>query len=133
MFWKKKSKEEDGKKRLFKMPTETRGAFRVLPAPDAPIVMKVEGKTMNAVDISSGGISFDNNNYKLKASYSIELMLPKDAGPPIVAKAVVLKIDETDVCRCKVEGLNPDQEDRVHHYVLERQKQELAEKKNKYS
>ncbi len=51
----------------------------------------------------------------------------------IKSKVIILKIDDTDVCRCSVDGLNQDQEDRIHHYVLERQKQELAEKRTKYT
>ncbi|KMP11738.1 hypothetical protein UR09_02695 [Candidatus Nitromaritima sp. SCGC AAA799-A02] len=134
MFWKKKNKDGDsGKKRMFKMPSETRGAFRVTPSPSAPIMLNVEGTEMKAVDISSGGISFDNvKNYKLKGTYSCEIRLPKDTGP-IPSKVEILKIDDTNVCRCRVAGLNQDQEDRIHHYVLQRQKEELAEKRTKYS
>lgn len=133
MFWKKKNKENDGKKRMFKMPTETRGAFRVYPSADAPIVLTIEGKKINAVDISSGGISFNNDDYKLKSTYDCGISLPTDGGGnPIAAKVQVLKIDDTNVCRCTVTGINQEQEDQIHHYVLERQKQELIEKKVKY-
>ncbi len=66
---------------MFKMPSETRGAFRVYPSESAPIVLNVDGKTMNAVDISSGGISFANHNYKLKGTYDCEIKLPNDSTP----------------------------------------------------
>ncbi len=43
----------------------------------------------------------------------------------------ILKIDDKDVCRCKIVGLSPDQEDTVHAYILARQKEEIAQKKGK--
>ena len=127
MFWKKKNKE-NGPKKLFKMPTETRGAFRVYPSEENPILVKVDGKEMLAIEISSGGISFENQGFKLGATYSMEIKLPKDAKP-IDAKAEVLKIDDTNICRCKILALNPEQEDDIHHYVLSRQKEEIAGKR----
>jgi hypothetical protein len=129
LFWKKKSKDTGGKK-LFKNPTETRGSFRVYPSKENPILLKVGSTSLNAVDISAGGISFDNKAFKLGAKYPMELTLPKGKGTYNVSTEV-LKIDEKNVCRCKIVGLNPDQEDGVHSYILARQKEEIAQKKYK--
>ena len=126
MFWKKKSK--DTGKKLFKNPTETRGAFRVYPSKENPIVISVGGTQLKAVDISAGGISFDNKKFKLGATYPLELTLPKGKGTFSV-KTEILKIDDKNVCRCKIVGLSADQEDQVHSYILARQKEEIAQKK----
>ncbi len=131
MFWKKKKAEDEfGGKKLFKMPTETRGAFRVYPSKGNPIILKFDGKTVSAVDISSGGISFDNKGFQKGTSYTVEMTLPKDPEP-ITAKMVIIKIDEKEVCRCSISELSPEQEDQIHSYVLRRQKEELAEKKHR--
>jgi len=58
------------------------------------------------------------------------MSLPKDPKP-IIAVVEILKIDEKEVCRCKIANLTPEQEDQIHHYVLTRQKEELAEKKHR--
>ena len=128
MFWKKKTKETG--KKLFKNPTETRGSFRVYPSKENPIILKVGETSLLAVDISAGGISFDNKKFKLGATYPMEMMLPKGKGTYDV-KTEVLKIDEKDVCRCKIVGLSPEQEDGVHSYILSRQKEEIAQKKHR--
>jgi hypothetical protein len=128
LFWKKKTKEPG--KKLFKNPTETRGAFRVYPSKEDPIIIKVGSTNLNAVDISAGGISFDNKGFKLGATYPMEVSLPKGKGAFNV-KTEILKIDDTDVCRCKIVGLSPDQEDSIHSYILSRQKEEIANQKRK--
>ena len=94
MFWKKKSKETG--KKLFKNPTETRGSFRVYPSKENPILLKVGSTSLNAVDISAGGISFDNKAFKLGAKYPMELTLPKGKGTYKVSTEI-LKIDEKNV------------------------------------
>ena len=129
MFWKKKSKDTGGKK-LFKNPTETRGAFRVYPSKENPIILKVGTTALKAVDISAGGISFDNKGFKLGAKYPMEITLPKGKGN-FKVETEILKIDDKNVCRCKIVGLDPDQEDSIHSYILSRQKEEIAQKKYK--
>ena len=128
MFWKKKNKEEGNK--LFKNPTETRGSFRVYPSKENPILLKVGSKALEAVDISAGGISFDNKDFIIGEKYPMEICLPKDKGSFKVATEV-LKIDDKDVCRCKILNLSADQEDAIHSYILDRQKEEIAEAKLK--
>jgi len=128
LFWKKKDKKEG--KKLFKNPTETRGSFRVYPSKENPIILKVGSTNLEAVDISAGGISFDNKSFKLGATYPMEMTLPLGKGT-FTVKTEVLKIDDKNVCRCKIVGLSPDQEDGVHSYILSRQKEEIAQKKHR--
>lgn len=132
MFWNKKKKDEDGKKKMFEVPEGNRGAFRVYPSDDAPILIKIKGgKTSKAVDICAGGISFPNNNYEKGTTYECKIKLDREMDP-FAAKVVVHKIDDTDICRCSMVELTDEQDDMVHHYVLERQKEEQAEKKAKF-
>jgi len=129
LFWKKKTKDTGGKK-LFKNPSETRGAFRVYPSKENPIIIKVGSTDLIAVDISAGGISFDNKKFKLGATYPLEITLPRGKGT-FTVKTEILKIDDKNVCRCKIVGLSDDQEDQVHSYILARQKEEIAQNKGK--
>ena len=128
MFWKKKNKETSTK--LFKNPTTTRGAFRVYPSKEKPILLKIGSTPLSALDISASGVSFSNKDFKLGEKYSMELTLPNDQTMELETE--ILKIDEKNICRCKIMGLNPDQEDAIHYYILARQKEELAEKQQKY-
>ena len=130
MFWKKKTKDKDTSNKLFKNPTATRGAFRVYPSKEKPIELKIGSTTLNASDISASGVSFPNQDFKLGEKYSMELTLPNDEIMKLETE--ILKIDEKNICRCKIMGLNSDQEDAIHYYILARQKEELAEKQQKY-
>ena len=127
MFWKKKTKDTSTK--LFKNPTITRGAFRVYPSKEKPIELKIGSTPLNASDISASGVSFPNQDFKLGEKYSMELTLPNDEIMKLETE--ILKIDEKNICRCKIMGLDPDQEDTIHYYILARQKEELAQKKHK--
>ena len=131
MFWKKNKKDEGGKKKMFEMPEGNRGAFRVYPSDDEPILIKIKGgKTSKAVDICAGGISFPNDNYEKGATYDCKIKLSRELDP-FPAKVIIHKIDDKDICRCSIVDMTDDQDDMVHHYVLERQKEEVEEKKKK--
>ena len=131
MFWNKK-KSEEGKKKMFEVPEGNRGAFRVYPSDDAPILIKIKGgKTSKAVDICAGGISFpndSNDSYEKGETYDCKIKLTR-ALEPFPAKVIIHKIDDGNVCRCSIVDLTDEQDDMVHHYVLERQKEEVEEKR----
>ena len=127
MFWKKKIKDTDTDTKLFKNPTQTRGAFRVYPSKENPILLKIGSTPLNASDISASGVSFPNEDFKLGEKYSMELTLPNEQIMKLETE--ILKIDEKNICRCKIMGLDTDQEDTIHYYILARQKEEIAQKK----
>ncbi|QPJ66053.1 MAG: PilZ domain-containing protein [Candidatus Nitrohelix vancouverensis] len=112
------------------MPAETRGAFRVYPSRENPVYLKVNNTNLTAVDISAGGISFENKSFKKNVSYDMQITLPATDNE-INAKVEILKIDEGNICRAKMVDLSPQDEDDIHHYILTRQKEELIEKKYK--
>ena len=127
LFWKKKSKETGSK--LFSNPSESdRGAFRVYPSEENPIIIKVGDIKLVALDISAGGISFENKKFKMGTTYPLSITLPKGKGI-FTVKTEILKIDDKNICRCKIVGLSDDQEDQVHSYILARQKEEIAKNK----
>jgi len=131
LFWKKKKNKEESKdKLLFKMPVETRGAFRVYPSKENPIRLKVNNVNLTAIDLSAGGISFNNKSFKKNVALPLTLDLPSHTHS-INAKVEILKIDDSDICRAKIVGLSAEEEDDIHHYILNRQKEELEEKKYK--
>ena len=79
MFW-KKNKDKDKEKKMFESPSEVRGSFRVYPSEENPILLKVGDAKLKAVDISAGGISFDNKDFKLGTTYPMQIALPKNKG-----------------------------------------------------
>ena len=128
MFWKKKNKDEG---KLFKAPPADRGAFRVYPSKENPVTIKVGNAKLIAIDISAGGISFVNTDFKNGATYPLEIILPDKET--ITVETTIHKIDEKNICRCSIVGLSEYQEDQIHSYILARQKEEMAQNKGKVS
>lgn len=140
MFWKKKSNDKGAGKKLFKNPVEVRGSFRVFPSKEKPIVLKVGGLILKAVDISAGGISFASKvkPFELGTKYPIEIVLPviergkyKGSSQIIKTSTEILKIDDGKIYRGKITGLSTSEEDEIHSYILARQKEELAQKRRR--
>jgi hypothetical protein len=128
LFWKKKKEE----KKMFEVPEGNRGAYRVYPSADSPILVKIKGgKTSKAVDICAGGISFPNDSYEVGSTHDCKIKLSRDVEP-FAAKVIIHKIDDTDVCRCSITDTTDEQDDMVHHYVMERQKEDIAKNKTKF-
>ena len=90
-------------------------------------MLKVGSTSLKASDISASGISFENKDFKLGEKYPMELTLPDKKT--MILETEILKIDERNVCRCQILGLNPNQEDAIHSYILARQKEEIGKGK----
>lgn len=131
MFWKKKSEKPEEGRKLFKVPEQSRGAFRVAPDPLEPITLKIAGVEAHVVDISSGGLSFKNANFKVDAPYDISFSLPHSSAV-IKVKIKILRITDSQLCPAVFIDLPPELEDEIHRYVLNRQKEELKNRKNSY-
>lgn len=132
MFWKKKSKdEEEGKKSMFKVTDQSRGAFRISPSLEEPIIIDIAGEKVHVIDISSGGASFKNTKFKADTVYDGKFNLP-NSSTFVQAKIKVLRITDAQICNSIFVGLPPELEDEIHHYVLARQKEELKSRKNSY-
>lgn len=130
MFWKNNS--DNNKKtetpKMFKAPSDSRSAFRVSPPPDEPLMLKVGGQNIAIIDISSGGISFDSVKLKLGSIHPVQLTLPGEIIP-IFAVIEILRIEDKKLCRAKLYDLTREQEDKIHQYVLNRQKHDLEKEK----
>ncbi len=119
MFWKKKNKPD----KIFKAPEEARQAYRVAPDPEYPLLMNLEGQSLEILEISSGGLAFKNKGFKAENTYKVDFVLP--TGGAIKTHIKILRIDEEEICRCNFVNLDTRSEDALHRYVLVRQKDDL--------
>jgi c-di-GMP-binding flagellar brake protein YcgR len=118
----KKNKDDDSKS--FKAPEETRQSFRVEPSKSKPL--KVEGDLAEAtvLNISSGGMLFKSDKFLPGKIYRVRFVLPND-DKPITAKMEILAVEGSDKTRCRFYNLTAEQENQIHRYVLNRQKEDL--------
>ncbi|GBC64161.1 membrane protein [Desulfonema ishimotonii] len=87
-----------------------------------------KGRPVNLLNISAGGLAFKNNQFTLEDHDLIELDLDisefgKDT--PIAVRIRISRINDQGICQCRFEGLNSNQEELIHKYVLELQKKDL--------
>ncbi len=123
MFWKKKAEEEDELKHI-KVPPDSRQAYRINPSEDDPILLYAGKDTYEVVDISSGGLSLLSDKLKVENEFDVSFTLPVTEDK-INTRVKVLRLGKKKVCHCQFVGLPQEMEDKIHKYVLERQKEEL--------
>jgi len=134
LFWKNNTGNDKDtiSSNYFNAPSDSRVAFRVYPSKDDPVFLKVTGKTLLVYDISSSGIAFECSGFKDSTIHPVQLNLPEDSTTifgiiEIISTSI---IDGKSVCRSKLYDLTTEQEDKIHRYVLGRQKEELGNKKS---
>jgi len=102
----------------------SRGAYRVVPDRDDPVLLQIEGELVRILDISATGFSCLAEDLGEGMRYRVRLNLP-DYPDEIEAYADVVNIDETCVARCRFSNLDEQQQDWLHRYVLVRQKRAI--------
>lgn len=120
LFWKKKIKQDE----KLKAPKEARQAYRVVPDPENPLLLSLEGQSLEILEISSGGLAFKNQRFKAEDTLKVDFVLP--TGGAINTRIKILRIDEEEICRCNFVNLDMKSEDALHRYVLVRQKDDLS-------
>jgi hypothetical protein len=107
-----------------------RSSYRVPPSKSAPIVFEFGGEKVQVIDISSGGLSFKNKDFKSGATQPIEFLLPNKnvSIAPILA---IIAIGKQNICHCQFCEIREDEYEAIHQYVLKRQKEIMQSKKRK--
>lgn len=102
----------------------SRGAYRVVPDRDDPVLLQIEGSLVRLLDISASGFSCLAELLTVGMRYRIKLDLP-DYPDAIDTFADVVTIDENGIARCRFVDMDEQQQDGLHRYVLVRQKRAI--------
>ena len=81
------------------------------------------------MNISAGGLAFKADGFAVNDGdeVSLTLMVPGSGKQfNINVRLHIFEIKSPDICHCTFENLDPDQEELIHRYVLEMQKQDLG-------
>ena len=101
-----------------------RSAYRVVPNPDDPVILQIDGQLVRVLEISATGFSCPEGEIKQGRRYQYKLDLPT-ASTQINGYVDVLPGRDNGLLHCLfVEPAN-DELDMLHHYVLVRQKEAL--------
>jgi len=107
-----------------KAPSGEQAAYSVVPDPDDPIILQLDGRLVRVLDISAVGLSLPPNAVAPGRRYPFNLDLPTGAVP-LAGYVDVLPSSEGEMLRGRFVDLTVDELDALHHYALVRQKEAI--------
>lgn len=102
-------------------PPTGRAAYRVVPDPDDPIILQLDGQLTRVLDISATGFSSPPDVVESGRRYAFSMDLPS-ARLPLTGYVDVLSARDRTQLHCRFVDLPTEALDALHHYVLVRQK-----------
>ncbi len=126
MFWKKKKQETDS---IIHDTKDKRDSYRYEFVAGDCITIIFKEKERDILDISAGGMAFNNDGFQqFDFDYiNFTLIIPGFIGDSsIFAGLRILKIDDKNICHCIFEQCSLEQHELIHKYVLEMQKNDLT-------
>ncbi len=99
-------------------------AYQVVPDPDDPIILQIDGHLTGVLDISASGFALQPNVVPAGRRYPFSLDLPS-ANLPITGYVDVLPDATPDHVTCLFVNLSAEETDCIHQYVLLRQKEAI--------
>jgi len=128
LFWKKSDKSTVS----FSFPNDDdcqRSTFRVAPWDSEPVHVRFGDESTKVVNISAGGMAFENHNFKEGEQHPVRLHLPGEYKD-VVCTVTILRINPTgEICFTTFTEIDSESLDVIHHYVLTHQKSLLQKKK----
>ena len=107
-----------------------RMAYRVVPDKNDPVILHANGKLLRVVDISAGGVSCIAEGIDVGQKYAARINLP-DGFIDIRCELEVLNKDSDKLFHCQFNDMDGSDSDRMHRYVLERQKVAIKQVREK--
>jgi len=101
-----------------------RSAYRVVPNPDDPVILQVDGRLCRVLEISATGFTCPEGDIKSGRRYEYKLDLPTTVHQ-IAGYVDVLPGRDDGVLHCLFVQPSIEELDKLHHYVLVRQKEAL--------
>lgn len=132
MFW-KKGKQKKGRKCgepfTIDFDLDRRNYYRVEPKRDKPVYLHMAGRRFLALDVSAGGVAVRASG--LAPGQRVQGVVYLPTGGPIPAIMDVVKSIPGKMVAFQFAKIRAEDQERIHQYVLERQKEELELQKQK--
>lgn len=97
-------------------------AYRVVPDPDDPVILQLDGKLTRVLDVSASCFFSPLDSVQSGRRYAFSLDLPT-GGHPIRGYVDALPEPVDGLLHCRFVDLSNEDLDALHHYVLVRQKE----------
>jgi c-di-GMP-binding flagellar brake protein YcgR len=130
LFWKKKKGKKENLPFSLEYEEDQRSYYRVSPKGGEPLFLKTKDNRFAVLDVSAGGVAFEGAGFSPGSLVSGVLVMPKGKAPiPMVL--TVVKVSRQNFVAGQFREIKDEDRERVHQYVLERQKEELEERRKK--
>jgi len=106
---------------VIKAVSSGRTAYPVVPDPDDPIILQIDGRLMRVLDISASGFTLPADVIASGRRYPFSMDLPT-ASRSIGGYVDVLPADGDEPLQCRFVNLLVEEQDALHRYALIRQK-----------
>jgi len=106
---------------VVKAKSSGRTAYPVVPDPDNPIILQIDGRLMRVLDISASGFTLSADVIASGRRYPFSMDLPT-AGRSIGGYVDVLPAEANEQLQCRFVNLLAEEQDTLHQYALIRQK-----------
>ena len=106
---------------IIKAASSGRTAYPVVPDPDDPIILQIDGRLMRVLDISASGFTLPADAIASGRRYPFNMDLPT-AGRSIGGYVDILPGGSDEPLQCRFINLLAEEQDVLHHYALIRQK-----------
>ena len=108
-----------------------RDDYRVLPAIHSPVIFRLQGETVEVLNISAGGVAFVGSSLCEGGRYmgSLKLRHPMNSSIRFNVEVEAVRVIESIVRGCFI-GLGEAEQEVIHQYVLLCQIAEIRQKKN---
>lgn len=107
---------------------DRRNYYRIEPPSHKPVRIRIEGHTFNVIDISAGGLAFQSKPLPVGKHYkALIAMTGDDRAVPVILET--LSQIKPGFSRGLFHKIKEEDRERIHQYVLEVQKEEMARKR----
>jgi len=128
LFWKKGKDKKQIDEFEISFDTDRRTFFRVTPTPEKPVYFQVGASRFKVEEISAGGFRFQAAGFRPGQNLPGLIRLPDDPAPiPVVL--TIVKLLEGGLVAVQIEKIKEESRERLHYYVLNRQKDEMERKR----
>ncbi len=106
-----------------------RQAYRYIFSQQTAPEITFKQRSVPLMNISAGGLAFKATGFAVNDGDEavLDLTVPGSGKHfNIHVRLHIFEIKAPDICHCCFENLDPDQEELIHRYVLEMQKQDLG-------
>jgi len=106
---------------IIKAASSGRTAYPVVPDPDDPVILQIDGRLMRIIDISASGFTLPFDVIDSGRRYHFSMDLPT-ANRSVGGYVDVLPAHNDEPLQCRFVSLLPEEQDALHRYALIRQK-----------